>query len=204
MPDFEKNRNSLKRALGQLPSYDPPAHAWEQLLPRIGEEPLPDEAPLQEAIGQLPAHTPPAAVWNHLNKTLDEEKSTRHTRLTVRRRGFAIAASLALLTTVAYWVFREPPPKVSLQYSQEILQQFKLDIDWNADQSTFDRLEEELASINDPVVNKLRLEYEELMAAHLDVEAMLKSYGQDPQLIRQMADIERERTDIYRQIIELI
>jgi hypothetical protein len=204
MSDFEKNRNSLKHALRQLPSYDPPANAWEQLLPRIEEEPLPDEAPLQEALGQLPAHTPPAAVWNQLNRTLDEERTHRRAQLAVRRRWYAVAASVVLLATVAYGVFREPPPKVSLQYSQETLQQFKVDIDWNADESTFDQLEAQLASINDPVVNKLRLEYEELMAAHLDVEAMIKSYGQDPQLIRQMADIERERTDIYRQIIELI
>ena len=48
------------------------------------------------------------------------------------------------------------------------------------------------------------MEYEELSTAHQDVEAMLVSYGQDPKLIRQMADIERERSDIYRQIIEQI
>ena len=115
-----------------------------------------------------------------------------------------MAAAIALVISASVWVFREPPPKVTLKYGEETLQQFSLDIDWNLDEDIFVQLEAYLDQTNDPTINKLRMEYEELSSAHGEVEGMLRSYGQDPQLVRQMADIERERTDIYRQIIELI
>jgi hypothetical protein len=205
MSASEKNRKSLKDALQRMRSYDPPSSSWSRLEGRL-DEPLPveDETPLERALVQLPGHTPPPDVWNKLNSELDKNQTAKRIRLKQRKQWLALAATLALVVSAAVWVFREPPPKVTLQYGEETLQQFSLDIDWNLDEDIFVQLEAYLDQTNDPTVNKLRVEYEELSSAHSDVEKMLRSYGQDPQLVRQMAEIERERTDIYRQIIELI
>lgn len=205
MSEFEKNRNSLKDALGRMQTYSPADNLWSSLEGKL-DEPADeqDDTPLEMAIEKLPGHTPPTQVWNQLNRKLDETQSAQIVRLQQRRRWLIIAASMALVIGAAAWVFREPPPKVTFQYAEETIQRFGVDIDWRLEGDTFAQLEEFMDNTNDPTINKLRVEYEELSSARNDVEEMLRSYGQDPQLVRQMADIERERTDVYRQIIELI
>lgn len=204
MSGFEKNRNSLKQALQQLPAYTPPADAWANIADKLDASTEADETSLAEAVRHLPAHTPPPGVWNALARHLDDERGANIRRMRTRRQWMAAAATVALVVGAAWWVFREPPPKISIQYAQETMQHFEMDIDWDEDAGTFEQLDQQLSSINNPTVNKLKVEYEELTLARKDVESMLKSYGQDPQLIRKMADIERERTDIYRQLIAMI
>lgn len=199
---LEHNRDSLKKALEQLRSYDPPAHNWEQIQESLSQPTAQDEHVLQEAVQHLPGYTPPTSVWNHLSKELDQVRTTKHLRAVRRRQILQWAAAVAFLLATTYVVLREPGPSVTKVYGEETVLQFTPDIDWNTEQPLFAQLEEQLNNIDDPALNQLRFEYEELSEAHEDVTAMLKSYGRDPQLIRQMADIERERSDIYRQIIE--
>ncbi len=199
----EHNKDKLKEALQQMRSFSPPDGLWEKISAGM-EESSEDQQVLNEAVDRLPGYTPPVSVWNRLTRVLDQDADQRKLRVLRRRQVLAWAAVVALLISATAWLWYEPGPKVSLQYAQETVQEFKAAQDWNADEPTFAKLEEVLAEVNDPTINKLRLEYEELSTAHQDVEAMLVSYGQDPQLIRQMAEIERERTDIYRQIIEQI
>ena len=52
------------------------------------------------------------------------------------------------------------------------------------------------------MLNNLGQELDELTSAREEVKAMLVAYGEDPTVIvRQLADIERERDDVYRRII---
>ncbi|MEM1215242.1 MAG: hypothetical protein AAGJ82_06135 [Bacteroidota bacterium] len=206
MKGFEKNRNTLRSALRQMQSYEPPADAWSALEARLGEPAKTTEAPLLAAIDRLPSHTPPVGVWNKLTQDLDQQRDdAKRIRLHARRQWMLRIAAVVVLALTAGVVLNNrlaDRPNISKKYTQETMQQFQLDIDWDADEGTFEQLEQQLAQLNDPTLNKLRLEYEELSLAHEDVQGMLKAYGQDPQLVRKMADIERERTDIYRQILE--
>lgn len=45
--------------------------------------------------------------------------------------------------------------KVCLQYVQEILQEFKLEVDWNMDEGIFVQLEDVLVGVNNFEINKL-------------------------------------------------
>ena len=201
---IEKNRNTLKDALGQMKTYDVPERVWDGVKNNFDAEFDLDESVLESAVSRLSQHSPPASVWNELTKSLDSEKTVKVVQMRQRRKWLSIAASVAILLTVAVWVFRESPPKISKLYAQETMQQFQLDIDWNEDEGSFENLRDQLAQVNDPFLNNLKMELEELNSARGDVEEMLKSYGQDPQLVNQLGDIERERSDIYRQIIALI
>lgn len=201
---IEKNRNSLKEALGQMKTYGAPDRLWNRVEDSLNAPPEVDESPLIEAVGRLSQHSPPASVWNELTKSLDSEKTTKVVRISNRRKWLSIAASVAVLLSVGWFVLGEAPPKITKLYAQETMQQFQLDIDWNTDEASFEKLSEQLVQLNDPQLNNLKLELDELNSARGDVEDMLKSYGQDPQLVNQLGDIERERSDIYRQIIELI
>lgn len=201
---FEKNKNTLKEALSQMKTYDAPDRLWSDVESGL-DNPIPfTESVLNKAVVKLPQHSPPPSVWNELAKTLDNEQTTKVVQFRQRRKLISIAVAAAVLLGVAFWVLRETPPTISKVYAQITMQQFQLDIDWNADEGSFERIGDQLAQVNDPQLNNLKVELQELNAARNDVKEMLLSYGQDPQLVTQLGDIERERSDIYRQIIELI
>ncbi len=197
----EKNKDTLRNALGALPSYDPPSELWSKL-----DEELSRPQPASEEIPQLkhlPTYVPPASVWNQLSKQLDGDQKRLRPKLSVAWLS-GIAATLALLVVAGVSLLREPPPKISKQYSQETMEQFAIVVDWTADDESFDRLQEQLAVVNDPTLNNLKVELEELNSAREEVEAIMHTYGNDPKLVHQLGEIERVRSDIYRQIIELI
>ena len=199
MEQFEKNRETLKKALRQLRSYDPPEHNWSELSVRLDE---PEQLELPD-VSELPTYAPPATVWNQLSKQLDDEKKLRRPKLRVAWLS-GIAATMAILIIAGVAITREPPAKVSKHYSQETVQQFAIEVDWTADDNSFERLEEQLVQINDPTINNLKVELQELNSARAEVEAIMHTYGNDPKLVSQLGEIERVRSDIYRQIIELI
>lgn len=201
---FEKNRNALNKALRQMKGYDPPANLWDNIEKDLAKDTPEDEATLGDAIRRLPEYAPPAQVWNSLAKSLDQEKQAKRISLKTRMRYMSIAASLALVLGTAFWLMQEPGPSITKQYAEENMQQFDIEIDWLEDEGSFDKLSEQLAQLNDPTLNKLQIELKELSSARNDVEQMLKSYGKDPKLLNQLGDIERSRSDIYRQIIDLI
>lgn len=200
----EKNRATLVRAIAQLRTYTPGAGAWARIEARLANPGEVDVAELKLAVQRLPGYAPPPAVWNEINRTLDDDRAARRVVLTRRRWAMRIAAGLAILLTAGWWLLRESPPKVSIAYRQETVMQFNIVPDWDTEADAFQHLEGQLAAVNDPQLNNLRLEMEELTSAKEEVEAMLNNYGQDPQLIRQLSEIERERSELYRQIIELI
>ena len=74
----EKNRNTLLRALRELPEYEPPDGLWDELGQRLDRERA--EAPLRCAIRELPDHYPPAALWENLHVQLDRDQSERTLR----------------------------------------------------------------------------------------------------------------------------
>lgn len=200
----EKNKHTLKDALEQMKTYDAPDGLWSNLESALDNPAPTTELVLNEAVDKLPQHSPPPSVWNELTKALDDKKVVKVVPLYKRRKLISIAAAAAILLGVAFWTLRESPPTINKIYAQVTMQQFQLDIDWDADEDSFERIGDQLAQINDPVLNNLKVELHELNTARNDVKEMLLSYGQDPQLVTQLGDIERERSDIYRQIIELI
>lgn len=202
--NVEKNKHTLKDALEQMKVYDAPGRLWSNLESALDNPAPTTEHVLNEAVDQLPQHSPPPSVWNKLTKALDGKKTAKISLFYKRRKLISIAAAAAILLGVAFWTLRESPPTINKVYAQVTMQQFQLDIDWDADEDSFERIGEQLTQVNDPQLNNLKVELQELNAARNDVKKMLLSYGQDPQLVTQLGDIERERSDIYRQIIELI
>lgn len=203
--DFEKNQASLRKAIGQLPEYEPKALVWNRISQQLDTAAPAEEAPLP--LSQLPEYSPPPEVWNQLSKSLEEDSRLRRKgarRLKLSSWPMRVAAAGLVLVAALFWLLREPGPKVSVAYAQEQVSSFGLDIDWNEEEEAFARLEKQLAESNRPELNSLHQELEELSAAKAEVVGMLTSYGEDPKLINQLGEIERERSEIYRQIIKQI
>lgn len=195
----ERNRNTLRDALGKLPQHTPPADVWSglqrELRPNLSE--------------QLPSYQPPAEVWNSISDSLasppvqsevvKEQRSATLRKLPVK--WLSIAAALLLLVTVGYNVFSEPNgPTITYAYTQEPAPA-AVKQDWGEDESSFNNVLAQLESRNEPELNTLRMELTELTEAKEEVQAMLVAYGEDPGVVRQLAAIERDRSDVYRRII---
>lgn len=193
----EKNADRLREALNRLPQHDAPADAWAGITKGLSPT-LAD---------RLPTHQPPAGVWNSLSRKLEAEATAepvaKRRHLPVRLL-LGAAAAIALLLTVGLGLVSgfQHQQSVSVAYSQEVAPAKSL-YDLTAEEESFERARAEIAARNEPALNELGHELAELDEAKDRVKAMLVAYGDDPSIIRQLAEIERDRSDIYRRIIEL-
>lgn len=186
----EKNYRTLRDALNQLPEYGADAGAWEGI----------ERALTPGLADQLPSYRPPAEVWNSLSQELDAAAPAPTRRLWPRF--VAVAATLALLVSVGLGLSRgiDRGPTVTYAYGQEPAPA-PIVADWDEEDDSFARVAAEIATRNEPHLNTLHHELAELTEASEEIKAMLVSYGNDPSVVRQLAEIERDRSDIYRRII---
>lgn len=189
----ERNRETLQRAIEQLRTYAPGEDLWARIDEQI------DRSPQLPGLEKLPSYAPPPQVWNTLSRTLDKEQGWQLRRRRYIRLG-AVAAGLLLLFSLLI-PLGKPTAKISIAVHEEPADGIMVSADWHEEDERFDALLNHLATDNEPAVNVLKVELEELTGARREVEEMLYRYGQDPQLIRQLGEIERERSDIYRQLI---
>ena len=195
----EKNRHSLRHALDRLPEHTPPAHLWRNL-----------ERDLTPGLAErLPSYQPPPSVWNGLSEELarpqvPSEGGKEQSLATVRRlpvKWLAIAASLLFLVGLGYgWGPSDSGPDISYAHTQEVAPA-GAEPDWDWEEGNFTDVLDQLATVDEPELNTLRMELTELTEAKQEVKAMLVAYGEDPTVVRQLAEIERDRSDVYRRII---
>jgi len=189
----EKNKNTLRDALNQLPEYGANAGAWKGI-----------EAGLTPALGkQLPSYQPPAEVWNGLNRALNTPAPVINMRRRAWTRLGGIAASVLVIVALGVGLWPEAlnaGPKVSISYAQEVAPATNAH-DWDDGEESFNQVIAQIEERNEPALNTLNMELAELTEAKEEMKAMLVAYGEDPSVIRQLAEIERDRSDIYRRII---
>lgn len=194
----EKNADKLREALSRLPQHDAPADAWAGITKGLSPT-LADK---------LPTHQPPAGVWNSLSRQLEAEttvaSAAKRRRLPVRLV-MGAAAAIALLLTVGIGLVSgfQHQQSVTMAYTQESVPAQSI-YDLTADEESFERARAEIAARNEPALNELGHELAELDEAKEGIKAMLVAYGDDPSVIRQLAEIERDRSDIYRRIIVVL
>ncbi len=192
----EKNYDRLRAALDRLPEYDPPARSWPEIERGLERE---GESVREPLSSRLPTYVPPTTVWNAVNEGLDAQKRVVRRRLP--RRLLAAAAAVALLLFAAVGISRwTSGPRVTYAYSQES-QPDPVTSDWDDDEASFQRARAEVRQRDEPILNNLGHELDELNSAREEVKAMLVAYGESPAVIQQLAEIERERDDVYRRII---
>ena len=192
----ETNYRTLRTALDRLPAYDAGPASWQGIIACLDRA---EEARRAGLGDRLPTYAPPAGVWNAVSQTLDREKDTPVRRLP--RRWLGVAAGLALLlAALGAYLGYDGGPDVSYAYSQEPAPAPAV-ADWDAEDPSFQRARQAVEQRNEPRLNNLGHELDELNSAREEVKAMLVAYGEDPKVVRQLAEIERERDDIYRRII---
>ena len=202
----EIHYTSLREALGRLPEHAPPAAVWAGL-----EEALDADAALAADMPNLPVYDPPAAIWTQIEAGLETEGRPVSKTIAMwptARRLSAVAAALALL--LAGWWYWAPakPSGAIVSVHQEVVDNRLLAANTEAEDDAFGMVQElcrtEMPLCDQPEFRSLKTELDELTQAKTELKAALGNFGDDPELHAELARIERERSDVLRQMMSMI
>lgn len=191
----------------KLPEYSPQNIVWD----RINEKMIiaGQEEHLHRSLEQLPDYDPPATVWESIEAGLPEEQQAKVKTLSIRRWA-AVAAVFIAFSLAGIYIFNvnQNMAYVSVNYSEEKLPAAFLEIDWDADEDAFEMVAAFCKTDNivckQPAFKVLTEELEELNVARAELKYAMDQYGNDPDLIAQLTEIEHERSDILKKIIKQI
>lgn len=196
----ELNVNTLRQALSRLPEYEPPAGLWDEL-----EASMDADIQLSGTVQTLPLYDPPAEIWNNIENRLQQKPAVR---LGIFRRILA-AAAVGLVLLSAWWLMG---PATSGQDRVAVTQE-TLNADIRAsvqekEDAAFELVETLCASkapvCEQPDFKALKSELDELTDAKKEIRTTLGRYGDDPGLAAQLVRIERERSGLLRQMMNMI
>lgn len=197
MKDTEHNRKTLEEALSRLPLHEPPAGLWTQIESELAREKK--ERGLQDALEKLPSYSPPPAVWEAIESGLEPRARVRLRRLAWP----AAAAGIAiLLSFFLFDPFGEESPQPVYTYAIEKANPELLENNWDDDEQAMKTVVEQFS--RDPVAKRqddygrILDEWKELEEAKAEIRAVMDTYGKDARLVRQMSDLERERSRLIR------
>lgn len=194
---LEKNKDKLSKLIQDLPVFLPPDVVWQKIemsLPSAGN-----------GLDRLPQYQPSEQVWPRIEAGLHRNAGRP------RRYFLWISAAAALLAIV--WFFPANPftakagPSVSgISFSREIVEASLLQRDWEQDAGDFEIIGKLCANATftcaNPDMQSLQMEMEELSNAKEALEEALGKYGADPDMIAQLAQIERTRTAILKRMLD--
>jgi len=164
------------------------------------------EAALAEPVRNLPRYAPPPSVWNRIETALSRQ--ARPGRTIGRQRWWAAAAATAGLLMTAWWHLRPADADIAVHISQEPIDTAVQTVIQEPEDAGFDLVTTLCASrlpvCDDPGFQALRSELDDLTAAKHQLRSALGQYGDDPELAAQLTKIERERSMVLRQLIQMI
>ncbi|MEO1518636.1 MAG: hypothetical protein AAFV95_26720 [Bacteroidota bacterium] len=212
----ELNRNTLEKAIQQLPSHRPESKVWDALCDTLDQEDARQK--LDIVVSALPAHEAPDDLWGRIADELDQEQevtplpSIEKGRIFRRLYRYAAAAAIALLaiTAVSYnhLASTRTVDGVTISYATEQTYQVKFVADWEQDEDAFNRIlnycQEQKFVCEQPEFRILKEELMDLNDARESLKLAINRYGEDSDLISRLAQIENERSDILKQIITKI
>lgn len=204
----ENNKQYLQRAIQSLPTYEPPASVWDHISAQLRQEE--NKGRLRKAIGQMRTYEPPDFLWDRIERELDQpEPGGRIRRLPRRALKMTAAAVLLLLVVARFALDRKPAERVTYSVAEKAISApAPFTADWNADENLVEELvslfEESPKATNAPNYQTLRTEFDELNKAREELEIIMKKYGEDADIVRELKEIEFQRSDLIQQMAALI
>ncbi|MFK7934126.1 MAG: hypothetical protein AB8G22_11505 [Saprospiraceae bacterium] len=227
---MEKNRHILENALQELPQHEPPVFVWDSIVERLqvqnAVQQLPQYEPptalwdsitadlaqaendaiLQETISELSTYEPPALVWNEIEQELRPQAKV----VRMKWMRYAAAAAMVGLLFVAgvFYQQRDPVAIVSVEKTTEVRDVAALEADWYDDEDAFTTIlafcKTQTFTCEEPLFIDLKSDLEELNSAREELEEVMGDFGQDANLMKQLARIEHQRSDVLKEMVKLI
>jgi hypothetical protein len=198
----ELNDDMLKDALLQMPQYRAPDFIWDNI-----EDQLEQEGNLHQAIASLPKYTAPDRVWNNIEQRLQQKGILRR----LPTWGWSAAAGVAIVITAALGIYQWNQTRGSVSYAYAVEKNVPNPSprDWDADETDVQEVQNLYAhfckyqSQNDMNCG-LDQELKELNEAKAELKKAMAQYGEDPELIRQLGDLEIDRARVVKAMVEKI
>jgi hypothetical protein len=190
---MEKNQDILKDALSKLPQYVPGDGVWAALDQELNEQPL------KSAVQALPEYEPDDKLWTMIS----------HGPV-VRKTAFfrQCAAAIVLLAGVAgVWFIGKKSGK-QVAFTQETVdERLQARADLVTDQQ-YEKLkaycETETLICTSKDYKRLQNEYEALEGAAAQLQQAIGNYNTEPDLVRQFANIERQKAEVLNEMAKMI
>ncbi|WP_031530376.1 hypothetical protein [Dyadobacter crusticola] len=189
---MDKNQNTLKNALAKLPGYTPTPQAWDAIRERLSEEPL------RKAVQELPDYSPAPLVWENI-----ERKAPGRGRYA----GWQYAAAIFIAGVSGLLVWRE----VRVTHVNFAQEQFdpRLQISGEMDTDQHYQVlkaycETETLVCNSGRYKRLREEFETLHSASSQLQEAIGQYNTEPELMKQLNSIERQKAAILNEMAKMI
>lgn len=199
---MEEQKASLKRAIAALPSYEAPSFVWNEIDLQL-EDDLKDRL-IDVSIPHLKNYAAPKFVWDKIEKNLGQPRSSKLITLNNWRTLASMAASLLILMTLAYQLWPTSLPSASYTAYTEPVDQYLLEADWDTDEATFAQVvkmyDDYSKTFKDRESIGLKAELLELNEARKELKTAIDLYGNDHELIRQLAALERDRTQVIKKM----
>ena len=204
----ELNLSTLKKAIDQLPLYEPDEQLWLEIEDGLDEIEL--DQKLQKTIPNLVQHNPPEMVWENIEAVLEQEIIAKKEAVKIRplRKWLALAASVVLLLGLGWWM--QNNNKVTITYSEEQIENTlpMLSFDGDDDEAAFAMIDEickaGMLICHDVDFLNLKTELDELTTARNELKEAMGEFNTDKFLIAQLTEIELERSDVLKKIIAKI
>ncbi|MEL6864441.1 MAG: hypothetical protein AAFP19_08485 [Bacteroidota bacterium] len=210
----ELNKNTLRKAIDQLPKYEPQPLLWDAIEEQMDARA--SQGRLKEALVQLRTYEPPSDLWEAISEGLDQEQELVESGPEVQaiRRPLGIrqilryAAAAVIGGALLLFGLWPEEDQVSYSYEEQRVAKELLEHDWDTDDDAFAMViafcQEEAIVCQEPEFRLLKGELEELNEAREEIKAALGNYGDDLELIAQLTRIEHERSDVLKQMISKI
>ncbi len=205
---MEKNKHILSAALRQMKTREPGEELWNRIEHELDREH--NTPTLLQAIERLPLYEPPQQLWDKIENALDSPKG--QALITPLR---AMAAAVVLLLSLALWTYKpfadgmeERESAFNYTYSTEEVSNKLLANQWDEDAEAFAEIEKLLQSLPPEAITdeitQLQSELQDLNLAKAELTEALSEYNTDPQFVRQLKEIELERTQLAKELLRKI
>lgn len=194
----ELNRNTLERAIGELPGYTPEQELWTAIEAHLDLET--QDKQLRLATHQLPLYSPPPLVWENISNELAQKPKLR--KLWVRP-ALAVAATIfGMILSVGAWLyFSEETGTQIVMHSTEMLDITGFEDDTEEDEQAIAMVVSMVEKRpGNETLTSLKTELDELNEAKAVLTHTMNQYGKDAEMIRRLSKIERERAKIVKQM----
>ncbi len=214
--DTESNEihsETLQKAIQGLPSYQAPLMAWENI-----ENTLPsmEDSVLKSAIQQLKVYDAPPQVWENIIQALNPKVSGLRIVKKSYLRYAAAAVSVGIVLVAGLWFLNKPNETSNVAqienvtYSQEVAV-----LPTETQKTTIVTHDEAIKKVNTfcekqavvcekPDFQALKSELEALTAAKNELQEAIGEYNTDQNLLAQLSDIEEERDEILKKLLNKI
>jgi len=203
---MEKNKHILEGAIRQLPQHQPPVGIWDSIAEGLDMDQ--QDAQWRSKLPSLPTYEAPSEIWAKIAQELPPELAPTTERKVIRLwpKIASAAAVIVLLLAGAWWQF-SAKEKVEYAFSQETVSNEVLPEDWDQDDEQIASVMELAASspLEKPEdFQRLKTDLEELNAARAELLELMEAYGKDPKVLREIGEIERQRSAVIKQVVTLI